>query len=632
MEGDTILVKQRIRTGGQSAWQLLITFVLAAAWGVLLLAGIYAWPVAINHDLGGRVETMSGVYRPEANDAFSYAYTNGAATLRLPQLGAGLFAISIRMGGPGASVGVPVQLLVNGQPRDLGEVRGIRTYDLAAASDAQGDITLRLQSGTAKLGNDPRLLGLLLDRITVRALGSAPPPFQLVLSVLLVLAGGAAGLRGRGTLPQQRVALLALASVLALLCWAGRGNFSLTAWWSVVILIGVIATVLQLSRMDGRVFARPLAAAGIVFAAWRVLMWCFAALGLHYSAVFAPIKEVLGTDKSSFAGMPVVRAALADAWVHWDSTAYVAIATTGYTFRDTRWPSIAFFPLYPLLSRWLSLATTLSVDLAAVLIAQAAFFGALLVLYDLVSHDFGTTIAYRTLILLIVCPTSLFFAAAYTESITLLLLVAALWALRRERWWLAGGLGFLLTLARLPGVLIAPILVLAYMHSLGWRWRAIRAPILAAALPPLALALFMAFQWQRFGTPFAFMIAQQSWHNQLSPPWVLPQTLYEHIFIYDNWPLATVQALFWIVFLVLAIGALLRLPWLYSLTLVLFLLPPYLSSWPWSVSRHVLLGFPAFVVLAQWTGKVWFRQVLVIAMIGLLALLTALFVNGVLVA
>jgi len=94
-------------------------------------------------------------------------------------------------------VGVPVQLLVNGQPRDLGEVRGIRTYDLAAASDAQGDITLRLQSGTAKLGNDPRLLGLLLDRITVRALGSAPPPFQLVLSVLLVLARGAAGFRER---------------------------------------------------------------------------------------------------------------------------------------------------------------------------------------------------------------------------------------------------------------------------------------------------------------------------------------------------------------------------------------------------------------------------------------------------
>jgi hypothetical protein len=632
MEGDTILVKQQIRAGGPGIGQLLINVALAAAWGVLLLAGIYAWPVAIDHDLGSRVETMSGVYRAEANDAFSYAYTNGDATLRLPQLGSSQFAISIRMGGPGASVGVPAQLFVNGQARDLGEVSGLRTYDLAAAPDAQGDITLRLQSGTARLGSDPRALGLLLDRITVRAMGSAPPPFQLTLSMLLVLALGAAGLRGRGTLSQQRVALLALASVLALLCWAGRGNFSLTAWWAVVILIGVIATVMQLSRMDGRVVARPLAAAGIVFAAWRVMMWCFAALGLHYSAVFAPIKEVVGTDNSSFAGVSVVRAALADAWVHWDSTAYVAIATTGYTFRGVRWPSIAFFPLYPLLSRWLSLATTISVELAAVLIAQVAFFGALLVLYDLVSRDFGTTVAYRTLILLIVCPTSFFFAAAYTESITLLLLVAAVWAIRRGRWWLAGGLGFLLTLARLPGVLIAPILVLAYLHSLGWRWRAIRAPILAAALPPLALALFMVFQWQRFGTPFAFMIAQQSWDNRLSPPWVLPQALYEHIFVYDNWPLATVQALFWIVFLVLTIGALLRLPWLYSLTLLFFLLPPYLSSWPWSVSRHVLLGFPAFIVLAQWTGRVWVRQLLVIAMIGLLALLTALFVNGVLVA
>ena len=324
-----------------------------------------------------------------------------------------------------------------------------------------------------------------------------------------------------------------------------------------------------------------------------------------------------------------------DGLVRHDSWWYVNIVEHGYTMGDIKTGAqgtVTFFPLYPLLSRWLSLATTISVELAAVLIAQVAFFGALLVLYDLVSRDFGTTVAYRTLILLIVCPTSFFFAAAYTESITLLLLVAAVWAIRRGRWWLAGGLGFLLTLARLPGVLIAPILVLAYLHSLGWRWRAIRAPIVAAALPPLALALFMAFQWQRFGTPFAFMIAQQSWDNRLSPPWVLPQALYEHIFVYDNWPLATVQALFWIVFLVLTIGALLRLPWLYSLTLLFFLLPPYLSSWPWSVSRHVLLGFPAFIVLAQWTGRVWVRQLLVIAMIGLLALLTALFVNGVLVA
>ena len=41
MEGDSILVKQQIRAGSQSTSQLLISFVLAAAWAMLLLAGIF---------------------------------------------------------------------------------------------------------------------------------------------------------------------------------------------------------------------------------------------------------------------------------------------------------------------------------------------------------------------------------------------------------------------------------------------------------------------------------------------------------------------------------------------------------------------------------------------------------------
>ena len=128
MEGDTIFVKQQIRAGVPGIGQLLINVALAAAWGVLLLAGIYAWPVAIDHDLGSRVETMSGVYRAEANDAFSYAYTNGDATLRLPQLGSSQFAISIRMGGPGASVWVAFLAVATTPPTFLRQVAGSGPY------------------------------------------------------------------------------------------------------------------------------------------------------------------------------------------------------------------------------------------------------------------------------------------------------------------------------------------------------------------------------------------------------------------------------------------------------------------------------------------------------------------------
>src|SRR5262249_19566086 len=161
-----------------------------------------------------------------------------------------------------------------------------------------------------------------------------------------------------------------------------------------------------------------------------------------------------------------------------------------------------------------------------------------LLLYDLLAHDFGRALAYRSLLLLLLAPTSFFFAAAYSESLALLLLVAALWAIRRERWWLAGAVGFLLALARLPGVLIAPIILFAFLHRLGRRGAALGSLVLAARLPPIGLGLFLLFQWQHFGPPFAFMLAQRSWKNQLSPPWVIPQKLATEILQAENWPLA----------------------------------------------------------------------------------------------
>src|SRR3712207_7904720 len=54
------------------------------------------------------------------------------------------------------------------------------------------------------------------------------------------------------------------------------------------------------------------------------------------------------------------------------------------------------------------------------------------------------------------------------------------WALRRQRWWLAGIAGFLLALTRLPGVLTAPIILLMYLDHERWRWQRMGRELLAA--------------------------------------------------------------------------------------------------------------------------------------------------------
>jgi hypothetical protein len=616
------------------ARRLLLPMALVIGWSMLLLFGMYAWPLALTHDVGSRFETMTGLYPPEHNKEFSYAYTRGDATLRFPQTGDGLFVARIRMGGPGAAAPLPARLVASGQPIDLGRVRGIRNYQLLVPSDGRGAVELRLLSSRAVLPGEYRALGVLLDRVELRSTARALPGGVLTLSALglLLLAGGVLGQRG-GAYWRKVAVLLAIGTALGLALGLGRGRVELETWWS-ALLAGVLGgAFLALGQLDARRLARPVYAVAALFVVWLVAMWFLAGLGAQYHEMLQPLEEIVEQENSTYENYSsLARSVLVGSWVHWDSTHYLSIASTGYEFYGKQWPNVAFFPLYPLLIRAAAPLTGGDMALAGVLVAQVAFFAAMLLLYDLLAHDFGDTPAYRGLVLLLALPTSFFFAAAYSEALALLLLVAAIWALRRKRWWLAGAAGFLLALTRLPGVLIAPILAAAYMHDRGWNWRAVRGPIAAALLPPLGLALFMLFQWWRFDTPFAFLIAQQRWKNHLSPPWVLPQTLLDQIFVYENWPMALFQSLFWAGFLVLTIAALVRLPPLYSLTLLVFLLPPYLSSWPWSISRHVLMGFPAFIILARWAERPLVRQALLLGMLVLLALATVLFVNGFLVA
>ena len=77
-----------------------------------------------------------------------------------------------------------------------------------------------------------------------------------------------------------------------------------------------------------------------------------------------------------------------------DALWFLRIATTGYVPGDG---SAAFFPLYPLVVRATSWAVGGRPLLAATLVSNVAFFGSLLVLYDLTAREFSRGVARRTL-------------------------------------------------------------------------------------------------------------------------------------------------------------------------------------------------------------------------------------------
>lgn len=595
---------------------------------MLFLIGLYQRPLALRYDIGADRVPIAGLYEPERNSQLTYAYSAGSAEVRLPEAGVGRYLMQLRMGGPGGTQAVGARLSVAQGQIDLGRLTQLRVYRLLLPSDTRGDLAVRIDSATMALPGEQRPLGVLLDWLSAATVTPTRPGLALLLSapLLLVLLTGAVtqlATRLRWKLVLGAITGAALGASYAL----SRGRLALPTGWLVLSTWAAVGLIVLLSCYEGQWFATPWRGIAALFVVWRAALWSIGGLAIWYNEQVYPLGELLSVG-GAISQQRDLHTLLIDRWLQWDSEHYVTIAQQGYSFFGERWPNIAFFPLYPLLIRLALPLTTGDVAVAALLVAHLAYLAALLLLYDLLAHDFGQALAYRTVILLLIFPVSLFFVAGYSEALALALVVAAVWAMRRERWWLAGLAGGLLALTRLPGVLLAPVLALVYLQQHRWHWRTLGRDSLATLLPPAGLALFMLFQWARFGTPTAFLQAQQSWDNRLSMPWTMPYTMFEELTTTSDWPVLLPHAAAWLGFIGLALLALRRLPLAYSLTGLLLLLPPYLSSYPRSMARYVMIAFPAFVALALWAEPPWRRKLLIGLMLPLLVIAVMLFVNG----
>jgi MFS family permease len=201
-----------------------------------------------------------------------------------------------------------------------------------------------------------------------------------------------------------------------------------------------------------------------------------------------------------------------------DSIYLLGIAADGYhdapiheAFRD--W---AFFPLYPLVTRLVSVLTLGNVAVAGLLVSNAAFIAALAVLYALTIRHLDHDRAVRSLAFMAFAPGAVAFAMAYTDSLFLLLAAGAFLAGEQRRWWLMALLYGLATLTRLQGIVLGiPLAILIAESSGGWRtaagWRTPRLLWLAAG--PIAFGLFAAYLGWAFGDPLGMFTAQQAWSN-----------------------------------------------------------------------------------------------------------------------
>ena len=191
-------------------------------------------------------------------------------------------------------------------------------------------------------------------------------------------------------------------------------------------------------------------------------------------------------------------------WARWDSKWLVGIAEHGYT----RAQEYAFFPLYPGAVGALGRVFFGHYVVAGVLVSLAAALGSFLLLHRIADQRLGLDGGRRAVLYLAVFPMSLFLQAVYTESLFLLLTLAAFLLAERRRFAEAGLVTGLALLTRPAGFALIPPLVL-----LAWRSPSRLRALGGLASAPLLFAAYPLYLWRKLGDPLAFV------HAELDPAW-----------------------------------------------------------------------------------------------------------------
>ncbi len=312
-------------------------------------------------------------------------------------------------------------------------------------------------------------------------------------------------------------------------------------------------------------------------------------------------------------------------WSHFDGEHYARLASNGYLNPPNNM-SPAFFPLYPLLIRAFAalFGGPISVEALAVwgvLVSLLALPFALYFVYRIAEAEWDARVAQGAVLGLAFFPTTFYLNATYTESLFLALSAGAVWAARvRRDLFLACLLAGLATATRNVGLFLVAPLAYEWFRNVGYyRWW--RGAYLALA--PSGLAVYMGYQWWKFGSPFLFYTDQKDWNREATGPlvtianawreardgvkWLFdpqvriadlkPDQLIMHLNSANN----TYNFVFLILAIVLLIAGLRVLsPGMWGYAFLVSIFPAFFGA-PgvtlMGLSRYVLVAFPLFIVL-----------------------------------
>ena len=350
----------------------------------------------------------------------------------------------------------------------------------------------------------------------------------------------------------------------------------------------------------GRILSHPWRIALFAYFVTRLPLVLFAWLLHHFNA-----GRSLRPGHFLFHGGEPHSSWLVDAFQKWDSYWFLNIVREGYRFvgpveqvsgvtAGIPETNVTPFPLYPLAMKvggWI----TGDPAVAGLLVSQICLLLSFWLLYKLARLDLNRGPAEMAVWFFALVPWTYAFSAIYSEALFFCLVLGSIYAARSNRFLVAGILGMLASLTRLPGVLVA---IPVFLEILAHRKETGRAPItasLALMLIPFGSAAYLGYLWWLTGEPFAYFIGQQGWHKELVVPW-------HHVYVWitsadfdGQQMLDLTTTTFAIAILVVGFDRIRFSYWAYLLVSTLVLLS---SSYLLGLPRYLAAVFPVYFVLA----------------------------------
>ncbi|CAN5600684.1 hypothetical protein BH20ACT23_BH20ACT23_05390 [soil metagenome] len=315
-------------------------------------------------------------------------------------------------------------------------------------------------------------------------------------------------------------------------------------------------------------------------------------------------------------------------WTRWDARHFLEVAEFGYTDPRTDPHATAFFPLWPLLIRALSV-TGLSPAFVAMLLSAAASVVAVAYLFRLAEEELDHDAGRRASLYLLFFPSAVFLVAPYSESLFLAGAIPAFYYARRGQWLASGMFAAIAMGARAAGAFLLVGLLLEFVRRRDFGGTALRKALLAGVFALLPLAAFAAYLWQVKGDPLYFFTDQRlGWGRELSGPLEALRATWGATRVDAGQGALTNFVIGWRVEIAaVALGtlavvwALVKREWGYAGFMGVFLASLVTNSIYLSVPRMLLSMFPIALFLAEWTERDTRRHETVLLVFAAIAML-----------